>query len=56
LARERGLPTICYQGPNVFDYLDRVGIRMDPWVLVVQTVDVGHEKKEVGMDHCGGDS
>jgi hypothetical protein len=28
---------------------------MGPRVLVVQTVDVGHEEEEIGVDHGGGD-
>jgi len=52
----RGDSTICHQGPNVFNYLDRLSIRVRPGILVVQTVDISHEEKEVGVDHgsCDG--
>lgn len=38
----------CY----VLHHLDGLGVRVCAWVLVVQAVDVGHEKQEVRVDHA----
>lgn len=38
----------CY----ILHYLDGLGVRVCARVLVVQTVDIGHEKQEVRVDHA----
>lgn len=49
------LLTIGNKGTDIFHNLDWLGVRVSSGVLVIETVDVGHEEEEIGVDHGGGD-
>lgn len=46
--------TISLESANVIDNLDCTGISVRTGVLVIETVDIRHEEKHVGVDHGRG--
>lgn len=50
-----GLGDVGNESANVFDNLDRLGVRVGSGVLIIKTVDVGHEEEQISVDHGGGD-
>jgi hypothetical protein len=48
-----GTHTISFQGTDVLNHINGTGIGVSARVTVIETVDISHEKEEIGVNHGG---
>lgn len=49
-------PTIDLEVGDILNHLNWLRIRISPWIVGIETLDVSHQEEIVGADHSGGNS
>lgn len=50
-ARTLRIHTISFKGTDVLNHVNGAGIGVSARVAVIETVDISHEKEEIGVNH-----